>query len=648
MQTLPIPVRVLSDRLVVTAFMRSQRALDPMNRVTTSGATRPARSGAGQVSLVLLFLVLLAPGRLAAEPFKHDMVLYKHDVRYSAFPSLSNGPGDRLWVRFGWNTTRSHYGKAAGGETGGIGLFSPDGGKTWLQRGEDSQYQAPPENLSSMQLRDGTLVRISPRMHEVLPGEKKDELVAQGVAVKEWPDGHISASYRVFMQRKRPGGDGWESRQVELPRFASMGGFGRGCVLPDVRRSGTPSYDTILKPDVRRSGTPSYDTILKPVYGRMTPDDPAGRAWVLRSTDQGDTWDLVTIAHDGVHQFNEAELLCVPGGRVIAMIRNEPYNPKLPRHEQGFLWQTYSDDGGRTWSEPQRTEMWGYPPDLLLLESGDVLCTYGYRRQPYGVRACFSRDGGATWDVAHEVILRSDALPDGPGPGKGYPSDLGYPRSVELSDGSIFTAYYITLGDGVTHIAATRWSPDYVGPADLARGPAAIPKPDPSLPPAHVIGESGPTRLVYGLMQSFIATEPQIKVVAVRVSDESARDDLVHTHGLSVVLREPGGKSWWTEWMGESRVLKPEEVECGAWNAFVFDEPVAVTPGETYVLTVYNKDYVGGGETRLKDGLSGDHAWYLNSGPGRAGDYPNGGMSPGREDDLAFRVDAEPGPLPAE
>jgi len=57
---------------------------------------------------------------------------------------------------------------------------------------------------------------------------------------------------------------------------------------------------------------------------------------------------------------------------------------------------------------------------------------------------------------------------------------------------------------------------------------------------------------------------------------------------------------------------------------------------------------VGGGETRLKDGLSGDHAWYLNAGPGRAGDYPNGGMSPGREDDLAFRVDAEPGPLPAE
>jgi hypothetical protein len=573
---------------------------------------------------VSLLVVVVAAGCLpAAEPFKQDMVLYKHEARYSAFPSLTEGPGDRLWVSFGWNTTRSHYGKAAGGERGGIALFSPDGGDTWLQSGKDPGYRARPEELSGLVLSDGTIIRVGPRMHEVLPGEKKDELVRQGVAVKEWPEGHISASYRVFMHRKKPGSDHWETRQVELPRFASMGGFGVGCVLPD-------------------------DTILKPVYGRVTPDDPVARAWVLRSTDQGDTWELVTIAYDGVHELNEAELLCLPGGRVIAMIRNEPYSAKLPPHGQGFLWQTHSDDGGRTWSDPRRTEMWGYPPHLLLLRDGKVLCTYGYRRRPYGVRACFSRDGGATWDVGREVILRSDALPEGPGAGKGHPGDLGYPRSAELSDGSIFTVYYITLGDGVTHIAATRWSRDYVGPADLPRGPAAIPKPDPSLPPEHAIGETGPVRLVYGLMQSFLPTKPQIKMVAIRISEESGRADLVHTHGLSVVIRKPSDKSWWTEWMGESRVLKPEEVQLGAWNAFVFDEPVPVTPGETYVLTVYNKDYLGGGPTRLKPGLSGDHAWYLNSGPAHLGDYPNGGMAPGQERDLAFQVCAEVVPVPTE
>ena len=558
----------------------------------------------------------------AAEPFKRDTVLYRHEARYSAFPSLTKGPGDRLWVSFGWNTTRSHYGRAAGGETGAISLFSPDAGLTWHQSGEDAEYQPRPEELSGLLVSDGTIIRVGTRMHEVLPAEKKDELVKQGVAVKEWPDGHISASYRVVMHRKRPASDRWETRQLELPRFASMGGFGTGCVLPD-------------------------DTILKPVYGKFTVDDPVDRAWVLRSTDQGDTWQLVTIAHDGVHHLNEAELLHLPGGRTIAMIRNDPGGGKVPLHEQGFLWQTHSDDQGRTWSEPKRTQLWGYPPHLLLLTGGDVLSTYGYRRRPYGVRACFSRDGGNTWDVAREVILRSDALPDGPGAGRGGIGDLGYPRSVELADGSLFTVYYITLGDGVTHIAASKWSRDYLGPEHLPRGAAAIPKPDPSLPPEHVVGEAGPIRLVYGLLQSFIATSPEIKMVAVRVSAESGQGDLVHTHGLSVVIRKPGEKSWWTEWMGESAILKPHEVQIGGWNAFVFDEPVKVTPGETYVLTVYNKDYIGGGETRLKDGLSGDHSWYLNSGPADVGDYPNGGVTPGQETDLAFKVYPEVGPLPA-
>ena len=51
-------------------------------------------------------------GLAMAEPFKEDIILYKHPDRYSAFPSLTKGPADQLWVGFGWNTTGSHYGKA--------------------------------------------------------------------------------------------------------------------------------------------------------------------------------------------------------------------------------------------------------------------------------------------------------------------------------------------------------------------------------------------------------------------------------------------------------------------------------------------------------------------------------------------------------
>ena len=79
-----------------------------------------------------------------------------------------------------------------------------------------------------------------------------------------------------------------------------------------------------------------------------------------------------------------------------------------------------SSDFGRSW------ELLGTVP----LFEGTV---DGYRREPYGERAMISRDGGASWE--YDYILRDDG-PD---------SDLGYPSSVELADGSILTAYYQKL-----------------------------------------------------------------------------------------------------------------------------------------------------------------------------------------------------------
>jgi hypothetical protein len=117
------------------------------------------------------------------------------------------------------------------------------------------------------------------------------------------------------------------------------------------------------------------------------------------------------------------------------------------------LWQSESTDGGKTWTRPSRTPIWGFPADLLVLKSGKILCTYGYRRRPYGVRACLSHDEGRTWDYRNEIVLRNDA----PGP------DCGYPSSVQRQDGTIFTAYYssepVESGmDGATDDPAAHFS----------------------------------------------------------------------------------------------------------------------------------------------------------------------------------------------
>ena len=134
--------------------------------------------------------------------------------------------------------------------------------------------------------------------------------------------------------------------------------------------------------------------------------------------------------HPDSLSFGEPHMAQLKSGRVIMMIRANahPYNDRDPRC---VLWETYSDDNGKTWMAPFATPLWGFPPHLAVLSDGRVLCTYGYRRPPFGERACLS-DDGVTWSLRNEVVLRDDA-PNG---------DLGYPASIQLERGVILTVYY--------------------------------------------------------------------------------------------------------------------------------------------------------------------------------------------------------------
>lgn len=377
---------------------------------------------------------------------KHS-VLYWDESRYSSFPSVAKGESDALWVGFDWNAhtplargtggaANSHAGGLAGGETGHVELFSPNGGDSWFEEGKDDAYRPCPETLRSAVLSDGTQIRVSKPVC-CYPLEQKEVFEKEGFAVGVYPE-QIHVEHSLEIERKRPRDETWERRRLrsgeELPFFA-------------LARNGTDLVSCVL----------DDDTIVHQVYGSAAAGDPF-RAWVLRSEDAGETWDLVTMAYDGgEHPFNESSLLRLRSGRIVAMVRIASAS-KFVSVEDKFLWQTHSDDGGKTWSEVKKTDIWGYPPHLLLLSNGDVLCSYGHRREPYGVRVCVSRDGCETWDVANEIILRDDGLTtDGKVVGKGASSDLGYPRTVELSDGSLFTVYYITLGDSITHVAATKW-----------------------------------------------------------------------------------------------------------------------------------------------------------------------------------------------
>ena len=114
----------------------------------------------------------------------------------------------------------------------------------------------------------------------------------------------------------------------------------------------------------------------------------------------------------------------------------------------GLMRLSYSDDDGKTWSEPVKTPVKGFPQHLLVLKDGRLLATYGYRYRPFGVRACLSADGGKTWDMEHEMVIQNN--------GSGI--DLGYPVSMELDNGEIATVYYNqTVGTPIPFIEMARF-----------------------------------------------------------------------------------------------------------------------------------------------------------------------------------------------
>ena len=72
---------------------------------------------------------------------------------------------------------------------------------------------------------------------------------------------------------------------------------------------------------------------------------------------------------------------------------------------------------------------------------------YGRRKAPCGERAIVSYDDGMTW--SKEIILNEEPDPDC--------SDIGYPATVELTDGDLYTVYY-THRDTNSVINAVKWN----------------------------------------------------------------------------------------------------------------------------------------------------------------------------------------------
>lgn len=141
----------------------------------------------------------------------------------------------------------------------------------------------------------------------------------------------------------------------------------------------------------------------------------------------------------------EPHAVVLDDGTILVHIRIDDYDAGI-----FTIYQSKSYDSGKTWTKPEQLLpiSGGSPPHILKHSSGMLICTYGHRKAPYGIKAMFSSDSGETWDCGYDIYL-SDV----------NDSDIGYPSSVELEDGSILTIFYALNGeDGPAVVMQQKWS----------------------------------------------------------------------------------------------------------------------------------------------------------------------------------------------
>lgn len=163
--------------------------------------------------------------------------------------------------------------------------------------------------------------------------------------------------------------------------------------------------------------------------------DAAGKRSIcfMVSADDGISWtklaDVPPLPDADAADPCEPHSLLLPNGVILMVIRSYSSESK-----HLMLYITRSFDGGRTFDIPQRMkDQCGAPGHLMLHSSGAVILSYSVRSskdKPLGSYARVSYDNGDSW--SDEFMI-------------GRPSpvwDHGYPSTVELSDGSLYTVYY--------------------------------------------------------------------------------------------------------------------------------------------------------------------------------------------------------------
>lgn len=304
--------------------------------------------------------------------------------------------------------TRLKDGRLAAVLRGGAPHLGRAGRLDWIESGDGGRSWSAPRAIV-----DGPEDDRNPAFGQMADGSL---VLAYAECTCYNPDGSwntATGAFSLFYRISRDGGRTWSAK--------------RRLYAGPIGRVGSPFGRIVTLED---------GTALMSVYGLVDPDyrgpdrpSPGAGEWVagvVRSRDNGETWSDWSLISAASH--NETTLLPLGRGRILAALRTGT----------GQVDICSSEDGGRTWSRPQRVtggsdgSLAEHPADLVSLGGRRILMVVGRRHPPYGIMALLSEDAGRSWNSRSERILAGTSMNN----------DCGYPSAVRLKDGVIVCLYY--------------------------------------------------------------------------------------------------------------------------------------------------------------------------------------------------------------
>ena len=364
-----------------------------------------------------------------------------HALNQVSILTLQNGE-----VLMGYNEERYPYHSDSGQS---CFIKSKDGGKTWdpLTKKVVWPYTDVKGNWDCVfsQISDGTILMHTRICGAIAPWGIKSEGEQMLGGPPPGKPGRLRRQLGYAILKSKDNGNTWtDPIPVNTSPVPDWGISGPFPAVSMIGAGGSGAGHIIELPD---------GGLIFALSGRIKPGEWS--SFLMRSDDKGDNWEYFsTMAYDsaGIIGWGEPGMTRLNNGKLVCLYRTS----HLPGRQDN-MWFNYSDNDGITWSSPEKTELWGYPADVLQLQDGRVLAIYGIRKEPWGVRGCIS-DDGMTWESKNEFVVREGgaAARDS---GRLY-WHIGYPTVTQLKDGTIIAAFHEFSDDKppIQYLRCTRFT----------------------------------------------------------------------------------------------------------------------------------------------------------------------------------------------